>query len=110
MNPSGSFLVEKCFTASNFSHKEAIVSELFAMQNELSRTRHAIYLLKKLDVERLVSFLFPLFVWTWSKVSFSIISRLTIYFAVDTQDDPSSGELLKLRKIQLRENFKLNSG
>ncbi|CAM0943447.1 unnamed protein product [Alopecurus aequalis] len=52
MNPSGSFLVEKCFTASNFSHKEAIVSELLAMQNELSRTRHAIYLLKKLDVDR----------------------------------------------------------
>uniref|UniRef100_A0A453N2N9 PUM-HD domain-containing protein n=1 Tax=Aegilops tauschii subsp. strangulata TaxID=200361 RepID=A0A453N2N9_AEGTS len=52
MNPSGSFLVEKCFTASNFSHKEAIVSELLAMQNELSRTRHAIHLLKKLDVDR----------------------------------------------------------
>ncbi|XP_047067331.1 pumilio homolog 23-like [Lolium rigidum] len=52
MNPSGSFLVEKCFAASNFSHKEAIVSELLAMQNELSRTRHAIYLLKKLDVDR----------------------------------------------------------
>ncbi|CAM0949351.1 unnamed protein product [Alopecurus aequalis] len=52
MNPSGSFLVEKCFTASNFSHKEAIVAELLAMQNELSRTRHAIYLLKKLDVDR----------------------------------------------------------
>lgn len=51
MNPSGSFLVEKCFTASNFSHKEAIVSELLAMQNELSKTRHAIYLLKKLDVD-----------------------------------------------------------
>ena len=52
MYPSGSFLVEKCFTASNFSHKEAIVSELLAMQNELSRTRHAIHLLKKLDVDR----------------------------------------------------------
>uniref|UniRef100_A0ACD5WV78 Uncharacterized protein n=1 Tax=Avena sativa TaxID=4498 RepID=A0ACD5WV78_AVESA len=52
MNPSGSFLVEKCFAASNFSHKEAIVSELLAMQNELSKTRHAIYLLKKLDVDR----------------------------------------------------------
>ncbi|KAM0836244.1 hypothetical protein ACQ4PT_062442 [Festuca glaucescens] len=52
MNPSGPFLVEKCFAASNFSHKEAIVSELLAMQNELSRTRHAMYLLKKLDVDR----------------------------------------------------------
>lgn len=59
MNPSGSFLVEKCFTASNFSHKEAIVSELLAMQNELSRTRHAIHLLKKLDVDRLTILLFP---------------------------------------------------
>jgi hypothetical protein len=58
MNPSGSFLVEKCFAASNFSHKEAIVSELLAMQNELSRTRHAIYLLKKLDVDRFAIFLF----------------------------------------------------
>lgn len=52
MNPSGSFLVEKCFTASNFSHKEAIVSEMLAMQTELSKTKHAIHLLKKLDVDR----------------------------------------------------------
>lgn len=52
MNPSGSFLVEKCFTASNFSHKEAIVVELLAVQTELSRTRHGFHLLKKLDVDR----------------------------------------------------------
>ncbi|KAJ1295632.1 hypothetical protein BS78_01G238200 [Paspalum vaginatum] len=52
MNPSGSFLVEKCFTASNFSHKEAIVAELLAMQSELSKTRHGFHLLKKLDVDR----------------------------------------------------------
>uniref|UniRef100_A0A0E0EX93 PUM-HD domain-containing protein n=1 Tax=Oryza meridionalis TaxID=40149 RepID=A0A0E0EX93_9ORYZ len=52
MNPSGSFLVEKCFTASNFSHKEAIVAELLAVQTELSRTRHGFHLLKKLDVDR----------------------------------------------------------
>ncbi|XP_006661734.1 pumilio homolog 23 [Oryza brachyantha] len=52
MNPSGSFLVEKCFTASNFSHKEAIVVELLAVQTDLSRTKHGFHLLKKLDVER----------------------------------------------------------
>lgn len=52
MNPSGSFLVEKCFTASNFSHKEAIVAELLAAQSELSKTRHGFHLLKKLDVDR----------------------------------------------------------
>jgi hypothetical protein len=28
-------LVEKCFTASSFSHKEAIVAELLAVQSEL---------------------------------------------------------------------------
>ncbi|OEL18678.1 Pumilio-like protein 23 [Dichanthelium oligosanthes] len=52
MIPSGSFLVEKCFTASNFSHKEAIVAELLAVQSELSKTRHGFHLLKKLDVDR----------------------------------------------------------
>lgn len=52
MNPSGSFLVEKCFTASNFSHKEAIVAELLVVQSELSKTRHGFHLLKKLDVDR----------------------------------------------------------
>ncbi|CAN6246104.1 unnamed protein product [Urochloa humidicola] len=52
MNPSGSFLVDKCFTASNFSHKEAIVAELLAVQSELSKTRHGFHLLKKLDVDR----------------------------------------------------------
>ncbi|KAL6858760.1 hypothetical protein ACP4OV_017762 [Aristida adscensionis] len=52
MNPSGSFLVEKCFTASNFSHKEVIVVELLAVQSELLKTRHGFHLLKKLDVDR----------------------------------------------------------
>ncbi|KAL6661867.1 hypothetical protein ACP70R_001251 [Stipagrostis hirtigluma subsp. patula] len=52
MNPSGSFLVEKCFAASNFSHKEAIVIELLAVQSELSKTRHGFHLLKKLDVDK----------------------------------------------------------
>ena len=52
MNPSGSFLVEKCFTASNLSHKEGIVAELLAVQSELSKTRHGFHLLKKLDIDR----------------------------------------------------------
>uniref|UniRef100_A0A0D9XJ87 PUM-HD domain-containing protein n=1 Tax=Leersia perrieri TaxID=77586 RepID=A0A0D9XJ87_9ORYZ len=52
MSPSGSFLVEKCFTASNLSHKEAIVVELLNVQTELSRTKHGYHLLRKLDVDR----------------------------------------------------------
>ncbi|XP_058108753.1 pumilio homolog 23-like [Magnolia sinica] len=50
MHPSGSFTVEKCFTATNLSLREAIASELFALQAELSKTKHGPYLLKKLDI------------------------------------------------------------
>ncbi|KAL0354415.1 UNVERIFIED_CONTAM: Pumilio23 [Sesamum radiatum] len=49
--PSGSFTVEKCFSVSNFSLKETIVSELLPVQTELSKTKQGPYLLKKLDVE-----------------------------------------------------------
>ncbi|XP_077236508.1 pumilio 23 isoform X1 [Tasmannia lanceolata] len=51
MLPSGSFTVEKCFTASNVSVKEMIASELLAVQSELSKTKHGPFLLKKLDVD-----------------------------------------------------------
>ncbi|KAL6568341.1 hypothetical protein OROHE_004025 [Orobanche hederae] len=48
--PSGSFTVEKCFSASNMSLRETIVSELLPLQTELSKTKQGPYLLKKLDV------------------------------------------------------------
>ncbi|XP_074268283.1 pumilio homolog 23 isoform X2 [Silene latifolia] len=51
MHPSGSFTVEKCFNAGNISLKEAIVSELFAVQKELSKTRQGPLLLRNLDVD-----------------------------------------------------------
>lgn len=51
MNTSASFTVEKCFTASNVVEKETILSELVAVRDELSKTKHGPVLMKKLDVE-----------------------------------------------------------
>ncbi|CAK9144687.1 unnamed protein product [Ilex paraguariensis] len=51
VHPSGSFTVEKCFNASSISLREAIVSELLAVQTELSKTKQGPYLLRKLDIE-----------------------------------------------------------
>ncbi|KAL8466440.1 hypothetical protein ACS0TY_035508 [Phlomoides rotata] len=51
VRPSGSFTVEKCFSISNLSLKETIVSELIPFEAELSKTKQGPYLLKKLDVE-----------------------------------------------------------
>ncbi|KAK6118730.1 hypothetical protein DH2020_047535 [Rehmannia glutinosa] len=48
--PSGSFTVDKCFSVSNMSLRETIVSELIPFQTELSKTKQGPYLLKKLDV------------------------------------------------------------
>jgi hypothetical protein len=79
MNPSGSFLVEKCFTASNFSHKEAIVAELLAVQSELSKTRHGFHLLKKLDVERQV--IFPLSANALCQIIYSIVQFIKKLFS-----------------------------
>ncbi|KAL6010494.1 hypothetical protein ACLOJK_000927 [Asimina triloba] len=50
MHPSGSFTVEKCFTAANLSLREVIASEILAIQPELSKTKQGPYLLKKLDI------------------------------------------------------------
>ncbi|KAK4789553.1 hypothetical protein SAY86_016857 [Trapa natans] len=50
MHSSGSFIVEKCFTASNLSMKEVIVSELSYVRNELSKTKHGPHLIRKLNV------------------------------------------------------------
>ncbi|XP_050285105.1 pumilio homolog 23 isoform X2 [Quercus robur] len=55
MQSSGSFTVEKCFTASNMSLREAIVSELVTVQSELSKTKQGPHLLRKLDVDRFAS-------------------------------------------------------
>lgn len=51
LNTSASFTVEKCFTASNVVEKETILSELVAVRDELSKTKHGPVLMKKLDVE-----------------------------------------------------------
>ncbi|KAG5538044.1 hypothetical protein RHGRI_025210 [Rhododendron griersonianum] len=51
LHPSGSFTVEKCFTAGNLSQRELIVSELVAVQSELSKTKHGPPLLRKFDVD-----------------------------------------------------------
>lgn len=50
MRSSGSFIVEKCFTVSNLSMKEIIVSELSTVRNELSKTKHGPHLIRKLNV------------------------------------------------------------
>ncbi|KAJ9691808.1 hypothetical protein PVL29_011094 [Vitis rotundifolia] len=52
MHPSGSFTVEKCFTASNVSLRETIMHELLAVRTELSKTKHGPHLLRRLDVDR----------------------------------------------------------
>ncbi|KAG2722487.1 hypothetical protein I3760_02G130300 [Carya illinoinensis] len=52
MHSSGSFTVEKCFTVGNLSLREAIVTELVAVQSELSKTKQGPYLIRKLDVDR----------------------------------------------------------
>lgn len=52
MLPSGSFTVQKCFhSASDVSLREAIVSDVLAVQKELSRTRQGPLLLRNLDVD-----------------------------------------------------------
>ncbi|KAK0598080.1 hypothetical protein LWI29_031490 [Acer saccharum] len=50
MHSSGSFTVEKCFTAGSLSLREAIASELSAVQIELSKTKQG-FLLRKLDID-----------------------------------------------------------
>ncbi|KDP40626.1 hypothetical protein JCGZ_24625 [Jatropha curcas] len=52
MHSSGPFTIEKCFTASNISLREAIASDLLAVQTELSKTKHGPYLLRKIDIDR----------------------------------------------------------
>ena len=51
MQSSSSFTVEKCYNSSNLSLREAIVSELAALQSDLSKTKQGPHLLRKLDVE-----------------------------------------------------------
>ncbi|KAL6137343.1 hypothetical protein ACLB2K_062635 [Fragaria x ananassa] len=51
LHSSGSFTVEKCFATGNISQREAIVSELVAVQSELWNTRQGPHLMRKLDVD-----------------------------------------------------------
>ncbi|KAF5198699.1 Pumilio-like protein [Thalictrum thalictroides] len=51
MHPSGSFTVEKCFSASSVSLKETIVSELLVVRAQLSKTKQGPYLSRKLDID-----------------------------------------------------------
>ncbi|KAK9132513.1 hypothetical protein Scep_012041 [Stephania cephalantha] len=51
MHPSGSFLVEKCFSSSNMPLKETIAAELSVVRFEISKTKQGPYLLRKLDIE-----------------------------------------------------------
>jgi nucleolar protein 9 len=60
MNASSSFTVEKCFSASNISLKEAICGELLDIRPDLSKTRHGFHLLKKLDIDGYVFIFFRL--------------------------------------------------
>eukprot|EP00249_Psilotum_nudum_P017945 c26564_g2_i2 orf=559-2487(-) len=49
-NTFGSFTVEKCFSVAGSSLKEAIMSEIVAVQSDLLKTKHGPYLLKRFDV------------------------------------------------------------
>ncbi|KAG0469947.1 hypothetical protein HPP92_016045 [Vanilla planifolia] len=51
LQPSGSFTVEKSFTASNNDMRVTIASELVEVRTELSKIKHGPYLLRKLDIE-----------------------------------------------------------
>nr|KYP72025.1 Pumilio domain-containing protein C14orf21 isogeny [Cajanus cajan] len=51
LHSSGAFTIDKCFTASNLSLREAIVSEMLAVRNELSKTKQGPYLIRKLDID-----------------------------------------------------------
>ncbi|XP_058753407.1 pumilio homolog 23 [Vicia villosa] len=51
LHSSGAFTIEKCFTACNLSLRETIVSELLAVQSELSKAKQGSYLLRRLDVD-----------------------------------------------------------
>ncbi|ONM01099.1 Pumilio homolog 23 [Zea mays] len=100
MNPSGSFLVEKCFTASNFSHKEAIVAELLAVQSDLSKTRHGFHLLKKLDVDRQVTF--PLRPEQWRASRTSKETTQKKFEAEFGSNSQSTGQIVKEKFSQSR--------
>ncbi|KAK6911792.1 Pumilio RNA-binding repeat [Dillenia turbinata] len=50
IHPSGSFVVEKCFSSSNVPLREVIASELLTVQNELSKMKQGPHLLRRLDI------------------------------------------------------------
>ncbi|KAK9231862.1 hypothetical protein WN943_022102 [Citrus x changshan-huyou] len=51
VHPSGSFTVERCFTAGSLSLRETIASELSAVRNALSKTKQGPHLIRKLDID-----------------------------------------------------------
>nr|GLL46407.1 pumilio homolog 23-like [Ipomoea trifida] len=51
VHPLGSFMIEKCFNASNLPLREKIISEMLPLQAELSRTKQGPYLLRRFDIE-----------------------------------------------------------
>ncbi|XP_047158395.1 pumilio homolog 23 [Vigna umbellata] len=51
LNSSGAFTIDKCFTVSNLSLRETIVSEVLAVRSDLSKTKQGSYLLRKLDID-----------------------------------------------------------
>ncbi|KAI9119754.1 hypothetical protein K1719_009143 [Acacia pycnantha] len=51
LHPSGCFTVKTCFTVSNLSLREAIVSELLSVRSELSKTKQGSFILRELDVD-----------------------------------------------------------
>lgn len=85
LHPSGAFTVEKCFSVSNLSMREVIVSELIDVQSELSKTKQGPHLLRTLDVEGLV--VLPLFCTSDydSKVEISVYVYKTISIMLTIQ-------------------------
>lgn len=51
VHPLGSFMIEKCFNASNLPLREKIISEMLPLQAELSRTKQGPYLLRRFDID-----------------------------------------------------------
>ncbi|KAJ7557399.1 hypothetical protein O6H91_05G125000 [Diphasiastrum complanatum] len=49
-HPVSSFTVEKCFSIADINLKEAITSELVSVEDNLTRSKHGPYLLKRFDV------------------------------------------------------------
>ncbi|WOK98131.1 hypothetical protein Cni_G06841 [Canna indica] len=83
MGTASSFTVEKCFASSNMSLKENIAAELLAARAELSKTKHGPYLLKKLDIDGVIT---KLLFMSMSNV-YHLRNLLTKSLSAFSQDD-----------------------